>query len=68
MCSTPDVKIKAPPPVQAPTEQDPAVTSAMDEERRRRRAAASGRQSTIATGGQGVTAPANVGFKTLLGG
>ena len=49
-----------------PTEQDPAVQSAVNAERRRQ-AAALGRQSTILSGPAGAMAPATTATKTLLG-
>ncbi|MEZ5665902.1 MAG: hypothetical protein R3F55_00375 [Alphaproteobacteria bacterium] len=52
-----------PPP---PTRDDAAVRQAAYEERQRRRLAA-GRASTIRTGAEGVTAPAPVKKKALLG-
>jgi hypothetical protein len=51
----------APPP---PDAQDTGVVAARDAERARRRAAGS---STVFTGPQGVTSPAPVATKTLIG-
>lgn len=66
MCvfKAPTVTPAAPLPAVA-AEQDPTVTAARDRERKRQAAAASG--STILTGGQGVTTPADGASKTLLG-
>lgn len=50
----------------APTVATPDVQAAAEAERRRNRNA-SGRASTMLTGGQGVTAPTNIGTNTLLG-
>lgn len=55
-----------PPPPLPPTRDDAAVRQAALEERRRRSLAA-GRASTIRTGGQGVSGPAPVKTKELLG-
>jgi len=55
-----------PPPIPVPARDDPAVSQANRDARRRRQLAA-GRQSTLMTGGQGVTEDANTGAKTLLG-
>lgn len=49
-----------------PTEQDPAVQASLEAERRRQ-ANAGGRQSTLLTGGAGLTSPATTAPKTLLG-
>lgn len=49
-----------------PTEQDPAVQASLEAERRRQ-ANAQGRQSTLLTGGAGLTTPATTTQKTLLG-
>lgn len=51
---------------QTPTEQDPAVQASLEAERRRQ-ANALGRQSTLLTGGAGLTTPATTAQKTLLG-
>ena len=67
MCMGSSPSVPATPEVQAaPQEQDAAVVDARDEETRRRRAAA-GRSSTLLTGPQGDTSPANPSGKTLLG-
>lgn len=64
MCfSTPKMPASTEPTVQ---EQDAAVSAARDSERRRI-ASAAGRNSTMLTGGAGVTTPATTGAKTLLG-
>lgn len=56
-----------PPPLpDPPKETDPAIKKARDNERQRA-ALAAGRDSTILNGGAGVTAPATIGKKTLLG-
>jgi len=55
-----------PPPISVPARDDPAVSQANRDSRRRRQLAA-GRQSTLMTGGQGVTEDANTGSKSLLG-
>ncbi|MEX0809527.1 MAG: hypothetical protein WD044_12445 [Dongiaceae bacterium] len=57
-------KPKAPPP--PPRIDDSAIEAAALAERHRR-ALAGGRVSTLLTGGAGVTAPAPVASKTLLG-
>lgn len=58
----------SPPPLPAPppSRDDEAVQEAARKERRRL-LLAQGRDSTILTSGQGVTAPANAARKTLLG-
>lgn len=60
----------APPPAPAPkpesAEEQTAVSATRDRERRRQ-ALAMGRESTMLTGGQGVTAPAATTTKSLLG-
>lgn len=48
-------------------EQKKVSSQRAAEEQRRKRLTAKGRQSTILTSGQGVTTPANVQRKTLLG-
>lgn len=64
MCfSKPKMPASPEPKVQ---EQDAAVSAARDNERRRI-AAASGRNSTMLTGGAGITSPATTSAKTLLG-
>ena len=55
-----------PPPIPVPARDDPAVSQANRDARRRRQLPA-GSQSTLMTGGQGVTEDANTGAKTLLG-
>mgnify|MGYP003109280768 CR=1 FL=1 len=55
-----------PPPIPTPARDDPEVTRA-DRTARRRRQLAAGRQSTLITGGEGVTQDANTGSKSLLG-
>jgi hypothetical protein len=58
---------KPPPPPPAPEQQvDEALTRARDD-RRRLALAAAGRQGTILTGAQGITGPATLGSRTLLG-
>lgn len=61
---------KAPDPAPAPrpesAEEQQAVDMSRDRERRRR-ALAMGRESTMLTGGQGVTTQAATAQKTLLG-
>lgn len=68
MClSTPKVPAAPAAPAPVPTEQDPSVVASIDRERRRQ-LASMGRQSTILTGGAGVTGPATTApAKTLLG-
>jgi hypothetical protein len=63
----PKIPAATPPPAQA-TEQDPAVSAALDADRKRR-VAAGGYNSTILTGGLGVpSAPSTAqNMKTLLG-
>lgn len=56
-----------PTPLPEPEQKvEQAVSDARDRERQRKRAA-SGVSSTFLTGGTGVTAPASLGYKTLLG-
>jgi hypothetical protein len=55
-----------PPPIPTPTRDDPEISQA-DRDARRRRQLAAGRQSTLLTGGEGVTEDANTADKTLLG-
>jgi hypothetical protein len=68
MCfSSPSIPPITPPPPVA-TQQDQAVTDALDRSRKAR-AMAAGRQSTILTGPQGVDmAQTSTAPKTLLGG
>ena len=66
MCFSSSSMPAIPAPIQNPTEQDAAVTASLDADRRRR-AAAAGQASTLLTGGQGLTTPANTSQKTLLG-
>lgn len=63
--STPKVQPLPPEPAPPPEQQDAAVIKARDDERRR--AAQAGRGTTILTGSQGLTAPANSAKKSLLG-
>lgn len=61
----------APPPPPAPPRpesmEEQAAVSASREAERRRQAMAAGRESTMLTGGQGVTTEAPTASKTLLG-
>lgn len=67
MCIGGRPSVPAAPQIQAaPQVQDQAVTDQQDADLRRRRLAA-GRQSTLLTGGQGVTSGATTTGKTLLG-
>jgi hypothetical protein len=61
---------KPPPPPPAPPPPEPQVEDALKrsrDDRRRLALAAAGRQGTIVTGAQGLTGPATLGSRTLLG-
>ena len=55
-----------PPAAQAPEQQDQAVAATRNDERLRKLRAAQ-ENTTLVTGGQGLTAPASTGMKTLYG-
>jgi hypothetical protein len=61
-----DAPAPAPAPKPESAEEQTAVSATRDRERRRQ-ALAMGRESTMLTGGQGVTAPAATTTKSLLG-